>query len=342
VSQTDPRRKPATIYDVARLANVSHQSVAVYLRGDRGFRPQTRERIEAALAELQYRPNLHARALASARSHRIGALVYAFGEAGPNRTIQGASERAREAGYVLDLVTLDPADPQAVQKALGSLGQQSIAGLLAFAPIDRIADQIDRIAGGVPVLAEAEVHDGELQQGQGINGPGLTLLVDHLAHLGHRRFFHLSGPLSWAAGRNRVLAYERALARHGLTSVGSLEGDWSAQSGYQAAGRMPLDAGITAVVTADDQMALGALLALAERGLSVPDDVSVTGFDDLPEARFYRPPLTTVRVDYALQGRRLVERMLDLIDEKEPVEPGTMFDVPQLVVRSSTGVPRPT
>lgn len=330
--------KPATIYDVARLAGVSHQSVATFLRGHRGFRPETQARIEQALAELDYRPNLTARALASARSHRIGALVYALDQAAPNRTVQGASDRAREAGYVLDLVTLDPTDGGATERALGVLVQQRPAGILAFAPVDLIEDQLGRIPFGVPVVAETEVHDS--LDHAGTSGPGLTLLVDHLVSLGHRRFFHLSGPLSWSAGRHRLAAYTRALAAHGLVSAGYLEGDWSAGSGHATATSMPLDAGVTAVVAADDQMALGALLALSERGVDVPGTMSVTGFDDLPEARFYRPPLTTVRVDYALQGRLLVDRVLQLVREPDG-DGGTSrrFDEPRLVVRASTAPP---
>jgi len=336
VTGVPPTARPATIYDVARVAGVSHQTVSLYLRGHQGFRDSTRQRVEEALAELNYRPNLAAKSLATSRSHRIGALVYELTEVGPSKTIQGASERARAAGYLLDIVNLDPSDDGAVDRALGQLGQQDVAGILAFAPVDLIAEKIAAVPFNVPVITESEREDAHDSAPDGINRPGLELVVEHLVGLGHRRFFHLSGPPDWVASRNRVTAYEDALAHHGVVSLGSIHGDWSAASGYAAATRMPLDSGVTAVIAANDQMALGALLALEQRGVAVPRDMSVTGFDDIPESAFYRPPLTTVRVDYAQQGRVLVERLLRLIDSVDAPEATTP---PRLVARASTAPP---
>jgi DNA-binding LacI/PurR family transcriptional regulator len=333
LSPAPQSQRPATIYDVARLANVSHQTVSLYLRGHQGFRETTRQRVEQALAELNYRPNLAAKSLATSRSHRLGALVYELTEVGPSKTIQGASERARAAGYLLDIVSLDPAEGRAVEDALGQLGQQDLAGIVAFAPVDLIAERIASVPFNVPVIREDDEDSGD------ISHSGLALLVDHLAGLGHERFFHLSGPGDWVASRKRSTAYEEALAGHGLASVGSLAGDWSAASGYAAASAMPLDAGVTAVIAANDQMALGALLALERRGVSVPGDVSVTGFDDIPEAAYYRPPLTTVSIDYAQQGRVLLERMLRAIDPALVTTP-ELTTPPRLVVRESTAPPR--
>jgi DNA-binding LacI/PurR family transcriptional regulator len=333
LSPVDHSRRPATIYDVARLAQVSHQTVSLYLRGHQGFRDSTRQRVEQALAELNYRPNLAAKSLATSRSHRLGALVYELTEVGPSKTIQGAGDRARAAGYLLDIISLDPADDRAVEDALGQLGQQDLAGIVAFAPVDLIAERIASVPFDVPVIREDDEDSDD------ISHTGLVLLVDHLAALGHERFFHLSGPGDWVASRNRSAAYEGAVARHGLLSVGSIAGDWSAASGYAAASAMPLDAGVTAVIAANDQMALGALLALERRGVSVPGDMSVTGFDDIPEAAYYRPPLTTVSIDYAQQGRVLLERMLRAIDPALVATPEATTP-PRLVVRESTAPPR--
>ncbi|HUG50256.1 MAG TPA: LacI family DNA-binding transcriptional regulator [Terrimesophilobacter sp.] len=334
-----PRRdKPATIYDVARLAQVSHQTVALILQGRKGFRPQTRERVEQALKELNYRPNFAAKSLARSKSHRIGALVYELLQAGPSKTIHGASQRARAAGFLLDIVSLDPTDEDAVKAALSALGQQDLAGVLAFAPVDLIDEEITHIPFGLPFLAEREVEGQLDSEAGGINGPGLRLLVDHLAALGHRRFFTLAGPDGWIASRNRTAAYEAAVHSHGGVSLGSIAGDWSSASGYAAALRVPLDRGITAVVAANDQMALGALLALSERGVRVPEDISVTGFDDIPEAAYYRPPLTTVHVDYDVHGAMLVDRLLTMIGADlagAPVVPGPLT----LQVRASTSTP---
>lgn len=329
--------KPSTIYDVAKHAGVSHQTVAMVLRGHRGFRPETRERVETALAELRYRPNLAARTLATARPHRIGALVYELTEVGPSKTIQGASARARDAGYLLDIVSLDASDDRAVHRALETLGQQDLAGVLAFAPVDQIAAEIEDEPFEVPFIAEADV---ELVGGaHGVNAPGMRLIAEHLAALGHRRVVHLAGPADWHASRDRAAALGAALAAAGAELVATVAGDWSARSGYEAASRLPLDAGATAIVAANDQMALGAELALAERGIDVPGDMSLTGFDDIPEAAFLRPPLTTVRVDYGVQGAVLVERLLREIDPA--AARSTAVPAPLLIARASTAAAPP-
>jgi DNA-binding LacI/PurR family transcriptional regulator len=333
------RRRGATIYDVARLAGVSHQTVTRVLRGYEGIRPLTRERVQSALAELDYRPNMAARSLATNRSRRIGALVYELLQVGPSKTIQGASDAAREAGYVLDVVTVDPNDDEAVQSAFDVMRDEDLAGILAFAPMDLLSDRIRQARFAVPVLMETQADLDAAARHTSVSDQGMTQIVDHLVSLGHQRFFHVSGPLTWWASRNRVEAYEGALARHGAESRGTVEGAWSAESGYAAGLEFPLDAGVTAVVASNDQMALGVLRALSERGLRVPEQMSVTGFDDMPESAYFQPPLTTVRLDYPHQGRAFMRRMLALLDGREAadVAPATT----ELVVRSSTAAPRP-
>jgi LacI family transcriptional regulator len=173
--------------------------------------------------------------------------------------------------------------------------------------------------------------DGELTMGES----GVEIMIDHLVELGHAKFFHIAGPPGWLAARGRSNAYESGLASHGLKSMGTAAGDWSAASGFEAAMRMPLDVGITAVVAANDQTALGAISALENRGVSIPRDMSVVGFDDIPESKFFRPPLTTVRFEFAEQGRIAIDRLLARIDGTTPeiIDTGP----PALVIRSSSG-----
>ena len=330
--------KPATIYDVARAAKVSHQTVALYLRGHTGFRAETRERVEQALRDLNYRPNRAARALATRRSYRIAALVYELLEVGPAKTIQGAAERARQAGYLLDVVAVDPADATALDRAIETVDAQDVAGVVAFAPVDQLLGRLEGATFHVPVLLETE--PGDEAQAESIHHRGLDPIVDHLVGLGHTRIGYLGGPPDWLAARNRETALREALARHGLTPAGVVYGNWSSASGHAAVGDADWLPEVSALVVANDQMALGAILALSERGLRVPDDVSVTGFDDTPEAAFYLPPLTTVRIDYAQQGRELVERLLARIDPDTVGEPEPRHE-PELVVRASTAAPRP-
>lgn len=333
---TASRPKRATIYDVARLANVSHQTVSRLIKGHSNIRPDTRERIERALAELEYRPNLSARTLATSRSRLIGALVYDVSEMGPSKTTQGATERAREAGYLLDIVSIDRHDDADAQRALDVFRSRDLAGIVAWASTDVLVEAIRGIEFDVPVYVEQETDDRLSGTSLSLNGLGELMLIEHLYELGHRRFHYVSGPNGWISARNRETAYEQALRGHGLVSIGTSYGDWSAASGHAAVHAMSDAVGFTALVAANDQMALGAMLALSERGISVPGDVSVVGFDDLPEAAFYRPPLTTVGQNFHQQGKLAIDRLLSMIDPALP--PAGLYPVkPELRVRLSTG-----
>lgn len=309
--------KAATIYDVAKLANVSHQTVSRVVKGHTNVRPDMRERIEAAIETLNYRPNLSARSLATSRPHRIGALVYEIAEIGPSKIIEGASAGARDAGYVLDIVSLDPNDDRAVDSSIALINQHDLAGILVFAPTDRVIAAIDRVRFSVPTYVESDA-DQPGREGPTLNEVGVGLLLDHLIGLGHRRFFHISGPPDWVASRGRERAYTETLRAHGLKSVGSVRGDWTSRSGYEAAMKIPLDQRITAVVASNDQTALGVMASLADRSVRVPEDISVVGFDDIPESEYFRPALTTVRLDFGHQGRIAIDRLLRMIDAGRP------------------------
>lgn len=329
-------KRVATIYDVARRAGVSHQTVSRLLKGGSGIRPENRERIERVLKELDYRPNLAARSLATNRSRRIGAMVYRMQEMGPSKIIQGASEAAREAGYLLDIVSLDPRNVNDIEEAMALLAQQDLAGILAFAPTDHFGEILAQSRLSVPLYVENESDGTNPDLPSSRSAAGVRHLVEHLYELGHRRFFYISGPLEWVPARNRAAAYESALADRGITSLGTLPGNWSASSGYDVAMRLPWHLGVTAIIAANDQMALGVLRALAEQGRAVPGDVSVVGMDDIPEARFYSPPLTTVRLDFDNEGRLAVKNLLSLIGDNGSLATPVLAP-PLLTVRLSSG-----
>jgi DNA-binding LacI/PurR family transcriptional regulator len=325
-----PTVKPPTLYDVAKVVGVSHQTVSRVVKGHANVRPDVRERIEAAIIELNYKPNLVARSLATSKSHRIGALVYELLEAGPSKIMEGASIRAREAGYLFDIVSLDPENDKGITEAISLINQSELAGLLAFTPTDSVVRALAHASFQVPLTLESDGN--ELTLGE----TGVDLMIDHLADLGHTRFFHIAGPEGWLAARGRAHAYDLAIAARGLTSVGQVAGDWSARSGYEAAMSLPLDLGITAIVAANDQTALGTVAALEQRGISVPRDMSVVGFDDIPESKYFRPPLTTVQFDFALQGRNAVDRLLAKINGT-PYSKASEQSPPTIVIRESSG-----
>jgi LacI family transcriptional regulator len=336
-----PPAKPPTLYDVAREVGVSHQTVSRVVKGHVNVSPEIRARVEAGIAKLGYRPNLVARSLATSRSHRIGALVYELLASGPSKIMEGASIRAREAGYLLDIVSLDPESDGGITDAISLISQSHLAGVLAFTPTDKVVRALQSAKFAVPISLE---YRWESDWGNGPGIPhmgvgGVDLMVEHLAQLGHRRFFHVGGPKGWLAAEGRLTAYRDALGVRGLESIGESSGDWSAANGYESAMRMPLDQDVTALIAANDQIALGAIAALESRGVSVPADMSVVGFDDIPESRYFRPPLTTVRFDFAAFGRLAIDRLLSRIDDS--VAPPVANSVaPAIVVRESSGSPR--
>jgi DNA-binding LacI/PurR family transcriptional regulator len=330
--------KAATIYDVAQAAGVSHQTVSRFLKGFEGIRPETREKVVQALDELGYRPNLTARSLKSGRSHRIGALTHEISHVGPSRVAEGASAAAREAGYVLDLVSLDVRNPLAIEESLALITQHDLAGVLALSSTDEMTRAFETTEFRVPAYIGAEADDAVSGHPSELTSVGLPALIAHLAELGHRDLVHISGPSNWSAARNRVLAYEAAVESQGLHSLGILPGDWSARSGYQAIAEITRLPEASAFVAANDQMALGAMLALKERGYRIPEDVSVVGIDDIPEAAYFDPPLTTLRVDFEAQGRASVLELLARI-EGTPTHPVPAHSS-RLVIRRSAGPAR--
>ena len=330
--------RQATIYDVAEAAGVSHQTVSRFLRGFEGIRPQTKERVVEALERLNYRPNLSARSLTTGQSHRLGALTHEIAQVGPSKILQGASAAAREAGYLLDVVTLDVSDRGSIDEALELVMQHDLAGVLALASTDEMREAFESTDFRVPAYIGAEQDDALGGHPSQLTAEGFPSLIGHLASLGHRNFIHIAGPFTYSAARNRARAYEASIAQLGLHSDGILYGDWSARSGYEQLMRLLPQLRATAVVAANDQMALGAMLALSDGGIRVPDDVSVTGIDDIPEAAYFCPPLTTLRVDFAAQGRSAVQELLGQINRTTPVRGPVLAS--ELIPRRSTSKAR--
>ncbi len=327
-------RRAGTIYDIAREAGVSHQSVSRFMRGF-ALRAATRTRIEAALETLEYKPNLTARSLVTGKSHRIGALTHEINQVGPATILQGASAAARDAGYLLDIVTLDVADAREIDQALELLLQHDLAGVIALSSTDHMRAAFADTSFAVPAVLAGESDEPDDRTSDTGGWEAISLAVNHLATLGHRQFLHLSGPVAWSAARNRRRSYERAVQGAGAVSLGILEGDWSAQSAYDAITQLSADALPTAIVAANDQMALGAMHALHARELMVPEAISVTGVDNTPESAFYSPALTTVSLDFFAQGQAAVHALLQRIDDTPP--PTTNVTVAQLITRRSTG-----
>ncbi|WP_104529216.1 LacI family DNA-binding transcriptional regulator [Blastococcus saxobsidens] len=325
--------------DVAALAGVSHQTVSRVVNGHPNVAPHTRERVERAIAELGYRPNASARALVAGSTRTLGLVTVKINQYGPAQTMLGLEKAARAAGYSLTVSILDDATAAAMRAAVDTFVAQRVDGILALSTYDDAAAALATLDPPVPLVA-VQVGGGEDRPAVGVDQEtGARLAVRHLLALGHRTVHHVAGPADSQEARGRMAGW-----RSELESAGApvpevvLRGDWTPSSGYLAgkalAARIRGGEEVTAIFAANDQMALGLLAALHEGGIRVPEDVSVVGFDDLPEAPYFTPPLTTVRQDFAELGRRGVQLVLSRMrgedQHPEPVAPA-------LLVRSSTG-----
>ncbi|ROS61567.1 LacI family transcriptional regulator [Frigoribacterium sp. PhB160] len=332
----------ATLFDVAAEAGVSHQTVSRVVNGDPTVRPATKAKVDAAVAKLTYRPSLTARALASRRTKSIGLISTGFPFYGPSSTMHGFNGAARRAGYQVSTATLDSADPAAVRQAVDALVGQNVAAVVLIAP-DEEALEVLRTAGvSVPLVtadsvAEEGHHTVSIDQ-----AAGAEIAVEHLAALGHRRIGHVAGPSAWMDGRDRERGWRDASVRLGLDAGELRHGDWTPGSGHALARALVDDGafgpgGLTALFCANDQMALGVVHALTAAGLDVPGDVSIVGFDDIPEAEHFLPPLTTVRQDFEALGRRIMDAVECVLAGRQPP---TDPMAPEFVVRRSTASPR--
>ncbi len=326
------------MHDVARLAGVSHQTVSRVLNGNANVSPRTRALVVAAIEELGYRPNSAARTLVTGRSRTLGVITMAGALYGPMSTLYGVEAAAREAGYMITVASVGDGEPGALDEALMNLQKQGVDGIVVVAPLISLGEALSSHARHLPMIAVEGSPSGSLPVIAVDQAVGARLATSHLLELGHQTVWHVSGPAGWYETRERISGWTETLtaARADIPPV--LRGDWTAQSGYEAGqilGRMPE---ASAVFAANDQMALGLLRALHEHGRSVPGDISVVGFDDMPEAANFIPPLTTVRQPFSAVGRRSLQALL------AQIKSGTSSDeriviTPELIVRRSTRAP---
>lgn len=324
--------------DVARLAGVSHQTVSRVLNGSPRVRPDTRERVLRAVRQLGYRRNAMARGLVSRRSRVLGVVTFDTILFGPASTLLGIERAARAANYGVSIVTLERVDRASVLSATETLADQGVDGVIIIAPQMSAAAALHNLPAGLPAVAVEAGHDSALPSVAVDQVAGARLAVRHLLGLGHETVWHIAGPSDWFEARDRVEGWRQTLEEAGATVPPVLVGDWSARSGYAAGEVLAGIPGVTAVFVGNDQMALGLLRALYERGIRVPDDISVVGFDDIPEAEYLLPPLTTVRQDFDEVGRRSMALLLDMLDDGADAAAATARVVvpPTLVLRQST------
>jgi DNA-binding LacI/PurR family transcriptional regulator len=335
------RDRPVPVMgDVARLAGVSHMTVSRVLNQPETVRPETRDRVRQAIEQLGYRPNSAARSLVTRRSRTLGVVCFDTTLYGPASTLNGIEHAAEDAGYSVSVASLRRSTAEAVAQAVQRLVDQSVDGLVLIVPETSAAVTFFRaLPTGVPVVAVESALPAVVSVAVD-QVLGARLVTDHLLSLGHETVYHVRGPSDWSEADGRVDGWRAAIEERGGSAPRLLLGDWSARSGYIAGQRLAKNSRATAVFAANDSMALGVLRAFHEAGVRVPEDVSLAGFDDIPEAAYMTPPLTTVRQPFRDVGKRSIEILIGEIEETGPALGSTVIP-PELIVRQSAAVPGP-
>lgn len=325
----------ATIREVARRAGVSVATVSRALNGNGPVRGETAKRVEAAVRALKYVPHAAARSLSIRRTHTIGVLLPDVHGEFFSEVIRGIDVAARQRGYHI-LVSSSHADLDEMSEMLRAL-RGRVDGLVVMSPDLETGPMLKSIAADTPVVLLNSAAAGR-RTIRIDNYSGARAMAAHLATLGHERIAFVGGP-----ERNADAAERRRGYRDGIGKATPIEivGDFTEEGGQRAVkSLLTLPSRPTAIFAANDSMALGALSALRDAGLRVPDDVALAGFDDVPIARFLSPSLTTVHVDIAELGRRAVEALF--LTPEEAKENKKVEVIPTtLVVRESCGARLP-
>ncbi|MGW0941503.1 LacI family DNA-binding transcriptional regulator [Streptomyces sp. NPDC002623] len=327
--------------DVAKLAGVSKQTVSRVLNDHPAVRAETREAVRAAMRTLGYRPSSSARSLASGRTRMLGVISFDAARYGPASTLTAINTAAQEAGYLVSSIALDTADRDTVVRAADRLSAEGADGVIAIAPQVRVARALAEAHLDTPLV----VMDNDLGDGTPMVTSdavtGARMATEHLLSLGHPTVRHVAGPQGWTSADRRSDSWQATLRAAGAEVHTPLIGDWSADSGYDLGRELAKDPTITAIFVSNDQMALGVLRALHEAGRHVPDDVSVVGYDDIPEAAHFLPPLTTIRTDFTDIGTIALRILLNHIDAApQPTAPHLTVVPVELRLRNSTTAPR--
>lgn len=346
---SEPKRppgKPATINDIARLADVSKKTVSRVINNSPFVKEDTRRRVEAVIAEHGYSPDPQARGLAFRRSFMVGMI---YDNPSPNYVVnmqQGVLDAVRGAGLELVVHPCNRASDSFLHDVRNFVVRQKLFGVV-------LPPSVSEDDGVVQILKAADCPYVRIAS-VSLDVPGCMVVTHdsrgaaraarHLAELGHRRIAFISGPDSFRSSHERGRGFRDGLAEHGLTLDPAYvrTGAYTFESGVEAAAELlALPEAPTAIFAGNDEMAIGVMKAARDRGLDVPGDLSIVGFDDLPMASRVWPNLTTVRLPIRDMGRMAAEKLtagLRGLDAATIIQPEVD---PSLVVRDSTARPRP-
>lgn len=330
-------QRQANIYDVARLAKVSHQTVSRVINNSSAIRPETRSRVVAAMQSLDYRPNQAAIALATSKTKMLGILASDTDFTGPASMVHEMERAARAQGYFVVTCGIDPSDVESVKAGIAHLKRLGIEGLAVVTPHVNAVKYVRENVQGIPVVTLEGMYRMDEPSVSVDNFAGAALATKHLIDLGHQNILHVAGPKDWFESTTRSSGYSTTMSEAGLTPQ-IVDGDWEMETGFKIGSELDLaQKKITAVFLANDRMAMGFLHAMRLRSISVPEQISVVGFDDMEEAKYCWPPLTSVKQDFKALGDRAMQLLLQQLQGSKLSEPDQL--VPDLIIRQSTAKP---
>jgi LacI family transcriptional regulator len=339
------KRKRVTIKDVAQAAGVSTQTVSRVMNKFSYVSGETRQRVQAVVEQLDYRPSTLARSLSQQRSYTLGIVTFGLKYIGPSRTLNGIADKADDLGYMLLMKELDNFDANRIDDVIDSLLARQVDGILWAAP--EIGDnhawvdeRLEKIP--VPVLFLAMQPRDGIPSVATDNFQGTVMAIQHLLDCGRKRIGHISGPLDWWEAQERKRGWIETLKAAGFKTSEQhcAEGNWSSSSGEQAFIQL-LESfpDMDAVFVANDQMALSVLREACRRGIKIPEQLAVVGFDNIPESAYFYPSLTTIFQDLQLLGGQAVQNVVEMIQARQgnqSVIAQSRFIQPTLVVRESS------
>jgi LacI family transcriptional regulator len=338
-----------TIFEVAREAGVSRQTVSRVINNRPDVAFETRQRVLEVIDKLEYRPSAIARSLSQRRSYNFGILTAGLDYFGPSTTLNGITHMSEALGYGLLLKELSSFTTSNIKPILSWFLDHQVDGIIwAAAEVgsnrDWVCDALDEIQVPIIFLTTGKRNDISIVTID--NYQGARSASEHLLSLGRRRIGHITGPLDWWESRQRQLGWQDALEAAGSEVEQRMvaDGNWSSRSGKIAFDQLLTTyPEMDAVFVANDQMALSVLQTACERGIKVPDDLAVAGFDDIPEAAYFCPPLTTVFQNQHELGSLAVQVLAKHVEEwkleRKKVDPIYHVLQPELIIRQSTVTP---
>jgi LacI family transcriptional regulator len=334
----------ATLNDVARLAGVSMMTVSRVINGSGYTSPESRARVNQAIAELGYMPNVLARQLRSSRTKTLALVLTDIANPFFTTIARGVEDAARAQGYAVMFCNTDESVEEELEY-VRVLIQRRVDGVLLVPATDSSGSLELLRKHGLPVVVlDRRLRSGEVDEVRGDSEGGAYLAVRHLLELGHRRIAVLAGPESVSTSADRVTGYRRALLEAGVDpgSQQILFGEYTEASGYEMTGRiLGLADRPTAIFAGNNFIAFGAIQRLREAGLEIPDDMSIVVFDDLPQG-WIIPFLTVISQPAYEIGKQAAELMLERLAGDEPPAPRTIVLPGSLIVRRSSAAPRST